>query len=450
MTRDLTKGRPMGLIIEFAIPTMLGLLFQQLYAMVDSMIVGKLLGASALAAVGSTTSINFLTIGFCVGICNGFAIPVAQALGAGDHSRMRRLALHCGYLSILFAAVLTLGTALACDWILTATDTPSDIFQQAHNYIFIIFCGIPATFLYNMPAGIVRSMGDSRTPVYFLALASILNIILDLFFIIYCGFGVAGAAIATVIAQGIAGCVSLWYMRHKFPNLHTAKEERNFDSRLALTLCGAGLPMGLQYSITAIGCIMLQTMVNGMGSLYVAGAAAGQKVYFLFVIPFDALGATMATYCGQNLGAKKLDRLGQGIWASTKIGFWYSVLLLILLWFAAPRLSLLLLNGDEVEIIALSVQYIRTCAAFSFPLALVNIIRFAIQGMGFSNFAIIAGVMEMVARAGCGFLIPLFGFTAAAFAGPVAWVMADIFLIPAAIWCIRRLRIQLDQPAVKR
>lgn len=444
MTRDLTTGRPLGLIIEFAIPTMLGLLFQQLYAMVDSMIVGKLLGASALASVGSTNSINFLVIGFCVGICNGFAIPVAQALGARDHFRVRRLTLHCGYLSLLFALVLTVTTAVACDWILTAMDTPGDIFQGAHDYIFIIFCGIPATFLYNMPAGIVRSMGDSRTPVYFLGLASLLNIVLDVVFIVFLGFGVAGAAVATVIAQGVSGCISLWYMLHKFPQLHTAQSERGVDGKMVVTLCGSGLPMGLQYSVTAIGSIILQSMINGMGSLYVAAAAAGQKLFFLFAIPYDALGATMATYCGQNLGAKKLDRLGQGIRASAKVGFWYSAGLLVFLWFAASHLALLLLNPEEVEIIQLTVQYIRISALFAFPLALVNIVRFAIQGMGFSNFAVCAGVMEMVARAGCGLLIPSCGFLAAAYAGPVAWVMADIFLIPAAIWCVATLRKRLD------
>lgn len=440
MTRDLTTGRPMGLIIEFAIPTMLGLLFQQLYAMVDTMIVGKLLGADALAAVGSTGSLNFLVIGFCVGICNGFAIPVAQALGEGNHPKLRKLVCHCGYLSLIFAAVLTLATCLACNWILVVTDTPSDIFDGAHAYIFIIFCGIPATFFYNMPAGIIRSLGDSRTPVYFLALASLLNILLDVMLIVFFGLGVAGAALATVISQGVAGLVSLWYMVRNFPILHSSPEERELDGHMVLTLVASGLPMGLQYSITAIGCIVLQAMINGMGTLYVAATTAGWKVYTLFVILFDALGATMATYCGQNLGAKKLDRLWQGIRASSIIGFWYSAILLIFIWFTAPWLSLLFLNAEEVEIIQLAVYYLRMSAIFSFPLALVNILRFSVQGMGFSNLAVVAGVMELVARAVCGLLIPTFGFIAAALAAPVAWILADVFLIPAVLYCIKKLK----------
>ena len=209
MTKDLTVGSPMGLILNFGMPTLLGMLFQQFYNLMDTMIVGKLLGAQALAAVGSTSSINFFVIGFCMGVCSGFAIPVAQRMGAGDYARMRRHVANAAYLSILFATVLTVATGLLCRTILTVMNTPGDIFADAERYIFIIFMGIPTTFLYNLLAGILRSLGDSRTPVYFLALSSVLNIALDFAFILWFDAGVAGAAIATVVSQGISGAACL-------------------------------------------------------------------------------------------------------------------------------------------------------------------------------------------------------------------------------------------------
>ena len=309
MTRDLTTGSPIRLILQFAVPTLLGLLFQQLYNLVDTMIVGKLLGAQALAAVGSTGSINFFVIGFCTGVCSGFAIPVAQRVGAGDLSKMRRYVANAAYLSALFALVITVATGLGCRGILTLMQTPEDIFDGANAYIFVIFMGIPATFLYNLLAGILRSLGDSRTPVYFLALSSFLNIFLDFAFILWFDAGVAGAAIATVMSQAISGLACLAYIVKKYPILRMNREERQPDFRSCKVLCAMGIPMGLQYSITAIGSIILQASVNALGSVYVAAVAAGAKLFQLLACPFDAMGATMATYCGQNVGACRLDRL---------------------------------------------------------------------------------------------------------------------------------------------
>ena len=266
MTKDLTVGSPMKLILRFALPTLFGMLFQQFYNLVDTMIVGKLLGAQALAAVGSTGSINFFVIGFCMGVCNGFAIPVAQRMGAGEHSKMRRYVANAAYLSVAFALVLTVATGLLCHTILTVMRTPSDIFAQANAYIFIIFMGIPATFLYNLLAGIIRSLGDSKTPVYFLALSSFLNIFLDIALILWFHAGVAGAAIATVVSQAISGLACLAYMRRAYPILRMTRQERRLDGRSCRVLCAMGIPMGLQYSVTAIGSIVLQSSVNALGS----------------------------------------------------------------------------------------------------------------------------------------------------------------------------------------
>ena len=444
MTKDLTRGDPMGLIIGFALPTLFGMLFQQLYNLVDTMIVGKLLGSAALAAVGSTGAINFCIIGFCMGVCNGFAIPVAQRMGANEPDKMRQFVANAAYLSILFAVVITVVTGFLCRRILTVMLTPEDIFENAYIYIFILFMGIPATFLYNLLAGIIRSLGDSKTPVYFLALSSILNIVLDLAFILWCKAGVAGAAIATVAAQGVSGIACLVYMTRKFPILRMSARERRLDLHSCAVLCAMGIPMGLQYSITAIGSIVLQSAVNSLGSLYVAAVAAGTKMFHLLACPFDAMGATMATYCGQNVGACKLDRLGKGVRDCTLLGLGCSILVLGAMLLFAPQCAMLFLDPKEAEVallVELTSRYTVIMTAFFFPLALVNILRFSIQGMGYSVFAILAGVLEMVARTGVGlFLVPRLGYIAACFASPAAWVCADLFLIPACVGCIARLR----------
>ncbi len=454
MTKDLTTGSPMRLIWAFTLPTLFGMLFQQFYNLVDTMIVGKLLGAHALAAVGSTGSINFFVIGFCMGVCNGFAIPVAQRMGAREPSKMRRYVANAAYLSILFSAVLTVATGLLCRTILTVMRTPADIFDNAYAYIFIIFMGIPATFLYNLLAGIIRSLGDSKTPVYFLALSSFLNIFLDFALILGFRAGVSGAAVATVVSQGVSGAACLLYMGKKYPVLRMTREERRLDGHSCRVLCAMGVPMGLQYSITAIGSIVLQSAVNTLGSTYVAAVAAGAKLFQLLACPFDAMGAAMATYCGQNVGACRLDRLGQGIRACCLLGLGYAVIGFGAMLVFAPQCAMLFLDPKEpglALLVDLTAQYIVTLTAFFFPLALVNIVRFSIQGMGYSTFAILAGVLEMAARTGVGsILVPIFGYTAACFASPAAWICADLFLIPACMACIRRLRrlypVQPEEP----
>ena len=444
MTKDLTTGSPMRLILGFTLPTLFGLLFQQFYNLVDAMIVGKLLGAQALGAVGSTGSINFFVIGFCLGVCSGFAIPVAQRMGAKDYPQMRRYVANAAYLSAAIALVLTAATGIFCRDILTAMNTPADLFEDANAYIFIIFMGIPVVFLYNLLASVIRSLGDSRTPVYFLALSAALNIALDLIFILIFRAGVAGAAVATVLSQAVSGIACLVYMVKKFPILRVTREERQPDWAACKGLCAMGLPMGLQYSITAIGSIVMQTAVNGLGSLYVSAVATGGKVFQLLACPFDAMGAAMATYCGQNVGANRLDRLDQGVRACSLLGLGYSVITFAAMFFLAPKSVMLFLSPEEPQLdllVPLASQYIVIFTVFFFFLALVNILRFSIQGMGFSTLAILAGVLEMVARTVVGyFIVPVVGFTAACFASPAAWICADLFLIPACLGCIAHLR----------
>ena len=441
MTKDMTSGSPMKLILSFSIPLFFGFLFQQFYNIVDTIIVGRFLGVDDLAAVGATGSINFLIIGFCMGVCSGFSIPVAHKFGARDYVGMRKYVANCMWLAIVFAAVMTVLTTSLCRQILVLMKTPENIIDGAHNYIWVIFLGIPVIYLYNMLSGIIRALGDSKTPLIFLLISSVLNIGLDLFFIIKLEMGVAGAAWATVIAQGISGLLCLVFMVKKFEILHIRKEEWKVDGHMMLSLCNMGVPMGLQYSITAIGSVILQTATNTLGSVAVASTTAAGKIGGFLACPFDAMGSTMATYGGQNVGAGKLDRIGKGVKSCVLLGAGYSVIaLLISVLFGRP-LATLFVESTEVVILDNVRLFLMINTLFYFPLALVNIIRFTIQGIGFPRFAILAGVFEMIARALVGiFLVPAVGFVGACFGSPVAWILADLFLVPAYFHVMKKLK----------
>lgn len=445
-TKDLTVGSPFRLILGFAIPMLLGQLFQQFYNMVDTIIVGQCLGVAALAAVGSTGSVNFMINGFCIGVSGGFVIPVAQKFGAGDYSGMRKFVATAAWLTAGFAVMMTAVVGMLCMRILEWMNTPADIIQGAYDYIFVIFMGIPVTYFYNLLAGIIRSLGDSKTPVYFLLLSSALNIALDFVTILVLGMGVNGPALATVFSQGVSAVLCLLYMRKNYPILRMTEEEKRFHPGLAKVLCGMGIPMGLQYSITAIGSVILQTAVNSLGSLAVAAVATGSKVSLFFCSPFEALGGTMATYAGQNVGARKLERVKEGLLCACKIGFVYSAIAFVVLYAFGDEIALLFMDAGETEIIGRVHRFLICNSAFYFALTLVNVVRFTIQGMGFSVFAILAGVCEMFARSAVGFvLVPMLGFGPVCFGNPSAWVAADLFLIPAFGFCLKKLKSKMDE-----
>ena len=442
-TREMTQGAPMPLLVSFILPLLLGLLFQQFYSMVDTVVVGNYLGMKALAGVGSTGSISFLVLGLCNGVCAGFAIPVAQKFGERDYAGLRGMVGNMIWLGAAIALSVTLVTALACGWILELMRTPAETFSYAYDYILIIFLGIPATMLYNLLSGILRSLGDSRTPLLFLIFSSLLNVGLDLLCVVSLHMGVAGAGWATLISQLISGLLCLLYMARQFPILHLRKSDLRFRPTYARRLLAIGLPMGLQYSITAIGSILLQTAVNTLGAVAMAAVTAGNKVLNLFACPFDALGATAATYAGQNMGAGKLDRVHEGVKASAVLGTVYSLLAVVVLYFAGGSLSALFLDSKDAaaagEILPLARELLVINGLFYIPLLGVNLLRFTIQGLGYSQLATVSGVLEMIARgviALC--LVPLAGYSAICYASPAAWVLADVFLLPAYLICLKR------------
>ena len=445
--RDLTTGSPMRLILGFMLPLLFGMLFQQFYNMVDTIVVGQYLGVNALAGVGSTGSINFLVLGFVIGVCAGFAIPVAQKFGSKSFDELKKYVGNTLWIAAAFAVVLTAATCLLCGSILRWMNTPDEVFSEAYDYIFVIFLGIPVTFLYNILSGFIRSLGDSRTPVIFLVISSILNIALDIFMIVVLKMGVAGAGWATVISQMVSGIMCLVFIMKRFELLRLKKEELKLDLYYIGRLCAVGLPMGLQYSITAIGTIFLQTAVNGLGAVYMASVTAGNKVGQFMCCPFDAMGSTMATYGGQNVGAGKPDRIRKGLFCCSALGVGYALIALGIAVLFGGDLARLFISSNDLEsgvdpeqVVTLAKQLLVVNAAFYIPLAFVNIVRFMIQGMGFSQIAVYAGVSELVARGvvAMGF-VPYFGYNAVCFANPMAWVLADLFLIPAFFICFNKI-----------
>ena len=444
-TRDLTEGKPMKLVFSFAAPLLIGVLFQQFYSFVDTAIVGRYLGADKLAAVGATGSVNFLVIGLCLGLCSGFSIPIAQAFGAKNESDVRRNVWHAAVLSAGLSILFGLAATLLCKPLLQWMNTPAEIIDSASAYIRIIFMAIPCCVMYNMASGILRSLGDSRTPVIFLIIASLVNIVLDLFLILVCGMDVAGAAVATAVSQLIAGLGCLIVMIRRFPILKLTKEDRRFSLKRSRAMLGVGLPMGLQFSITAIGSVMVQWSVNGLGVNAVAAVSAAGKLSMFFACVFDALASTMATFAGQNVGARKLDRVRQGLNAASAVGTVYCVLALgVVLLFGDKMLSLFIDSGSNAAVTEMGFRYLKINAAFYIPLLFVNILRLCIQGMGYTRVAMFAGLSEMLARTVVAlWVVPAAGFTGACFANPAAWVMADVFLFPCCFRLMKSLRGRL-------
>lgn len=443
-SKEMTSGAPLPLILKFTLPLLMGNLLQQTYSLVDAAIVGKFLGINALASVGASTSVVFLILGFCNGCCGGFGIPVAQKFGARDYQTMR------GYVavSLKLAMVMSVGiaiiTSLLCANILRWMSTPANIFDGAYAYLLVTFIGIPATFFYNLLSSIIRALGDSKTPFWFLLLSTVLNIVLDLFCILVLGWGVAGAGIATVVSQGVSAVLCYLYMNRRFDILRGTPRERRFQPRLARTLLGIGVPMGLQFSITAIGSIMLQSANNGLGTACVAAFTSAMRIKMFFICTFESLGIAMATFGGQNYGAGKPRRVWEGVRASTLLMLGYAVFTFALLMLGARWFALIFVDPSELEILADTELFLHVACCFFPALGLLCILRYTIQGVGFTKLSMFSGVAEMIARIVVSlYAVPAFGFIAVCFGDPTAWVAADLFLIPAFVWVYRRMKKQV-------
>lgn len=438
MTNDFTFGSPIKHVIRFAFPLFLGMILQQLYSIIDAVIVGQRIGVEALAGVGSTGAISFVVIGFCTGMSGGFSIPVAQKYGAKDEKELRRFVANSLWLCALFAVVITSLVCLFCDNILHLMRTPEEIFSYSKTYIFIIFLGIPFTLFYNTLAGVLRAIGDSKTPVICLMVSTVLNIILDLVFIIGLNMGVEGPAIATVISQALSGCLCLVQIRRSYKILKFQSGESKFSWHHIGTLSRLGIPMGLQTSVTGIGIMTLQGAINNLGTKVVAGVTAGLQINNFLQASIDSVAQTMAPFAGQNLGAGKPERIKQGVKAAIFCGLVLSIVMLVLAIIFGRNAAVLFMDEADSEVIEYAYRVIVSMVSCYVFLILLNVFRFALQGMGHTTIAIISGFMEVIARVIAAlFLIPQFGFWGVQFAHPLAWAFGDLLLIPAFIWCMR-------------
>ena len=350
MQTDMTAGKPAKMILNFTIPVFMGNVFQQFYNMADAIIVGKFVGTKGLAAVGSTGTIMFLIIGFLMGLTAGFTVLTSQKFGAGKMDEMRQSVGNAAILSVLISVIMTAVSMVGMRSLLTFMHTPEDIFQDAYAYIMIICGGIFAQVLYNILASILRALGNSKTPLYFLILAAVLNIVLDLAFIIVFHMGVAGAAWATVTAQGVSGLLCLAYIIKCVPELRLCRDDWKFRWELSRKEIEVGIPMGLQYSITAIGTMMVQSALNILGSYAVAAFTAGNKIENIFTQAYVALGTTMATYNAQNVGARKLDRVRSGFNCAHIMGVIYAIVTGVIIFFFGKYFSYLFIS-DNADVV---------------------------------------------------------------------------------------------------
>ena len=438
----MTQGNPLKVMLQFAFPLLIGNLLQQTYNIIDAAIVGQSLGAQALASVGASTSVQFLVLGFCKGSCTGFGIPVAKYFGAGDLKHMKNIIFNGAVLTAVIAVIITVLCTLLCPWILQVLSVQSDIYANAYSYLMIIFLGLPFTLLYNYLSSILRAVGDSRTPFLFLAFSAVLNIFLDLFFILVAGWGCAGAAFATIAAQAISGILCLIVIIRRMEVLWLSKENRVVRGDSITELLQMGLPTGLQFSITAIGSMVMQSANNGLGGDYVSAFTAGAKLKQFTMCPFDAIATSVSVFCSQNYGAGKIDRIHKGLRQGIAVGVGYGLFAGLILIFAGRPLSMIFVSKDASGVLDASAKYLRCMGYFYWSLGILNVTRMVTQGLGHSGRAFFSGVMEMIARTivSLGF-VEAFGYTAICFADQTAWIAACCYIAPTCLYCLKKITI---------
>ncbi|SFG58211.1 putative efflux protein, MATE family [Lachnospiraceae bacterium C7] len=450
-TRAMTEGAILPQILRFSIPLLLGNLVQQTYNFIDAMIVGKILGPDALGAVGASSSVQFLVLGMCIGLCLGFAVPVAQRFGACDYDKMRGYIYNSYILTVIGMVVITTICAILCPTILRILQTPSDIFDDAYKYLLIIFLGIPCTLLYNLLSSILRAVGDSTTPFIFLLISAILNIGLDLLLIVVFGMGVSGAALATITSQGISGVLCAFYITKKFPILKVHRGVEKFEKKYVKTLLVMGIPMGLQFSITAIGSMVMQSANNGLGTIYTSAFSAGMRIKQMTMCPFDAIASAISTFVGQNYGAGKAARIKKGIRKGAAVAAGYGVVIGVIMILFGRQMSMAFISSNAknaTEILDASGKYLACLGIFYWTLGILNTCRLAVQGLGYSNLAILSGVIEMISRTFVSVVfVPIFAFNAICFADQTAWITATTYSCLICIYVVSKVTKQLDKKA---
>lgn len=440
VTRNLTKGSPARLILLFTIPLLIGNIFQQFYSIADTFIVGRTIGVNALAAVGCTGSIMFLILGFAQGLTAGLSIITAQKFGADDKQGVKESYVAGIVISMIVTIILTILSTLSARTILELMNTPPEIIDDAYRFVFVIFLGIITSMFFNFYSNIIRALGDSKTPLIYLIAACILNVILEFAFILIFKMGVTGAAIATVIAQGVSALLCLWHIKKNLHILKLKKSDLKISKEVFLEHLRISLPMGFQASIIAIGAIILQFALNGLGATSVAAYTAAQKIDSIAIQPMMSFGITMATYTAQNYGAKKIQRIKDGVRQCAYISVTFSIIVALINIFAGHFLTGLFVGYDQKEVISLSQIYLTSNGIFYFLLSLLFIYRYTLQGLGQSFIPTVAGIMELIMRSFAAIILSKpFGFLGVCLSNPLAWLGACIPLIFAYYITIKRI-----------
>lgn len=430
MVRDMTSGSPMKLIVGFAVPIFLGNLFQQLYSVVDAMVLGRAVGADALAAAGSTQALSFLVLGFITGLTHGYAILIAQRFGAGDYAGVRRTAANAGYLAAVSSLIITAASLLGARALLEVMHTPEDIFRDALLYIQVIFIGTAASVAYNMFSGILRALGDSVSPLVILVVSSIVNVGLDVLFVVVFRWGVAGAAWATVLAQALSSAMCFAVLR-RLELMRFQREDWRGDRDVIRALLRLGVPVGIMNSITAMGIMLLQSVVNGLGSVTVAAYTAGSKLMNLALQPGDILGIAVGTYVGQNLGAGRLDRIRAGVRQSVLLSLAINIVMGLVLALFGRELTAVFVSGTEEAVIEAAYPYFVITGAGVWIVGLLFLYRFALQSLGDTFIPMVSGGVELGMRVGAVLVLARcfdMGFYAVCWAEVAAWLGAGVLL----------------------
>lgn len=430
----MTEGRPIRLILSVALPLMLGNVFQQLYTVVDAHIVGSVIGVSALAAVGAADWFNWLFLGIVQGLAQGFAIPMAQAFGANDHARLRRCVGNSAVLSVVTSVIITLSALLLIPPVLTLMSTPSEIRPMSTAYLTVLFAGLPVVMGYNLTAGILRALGDGRSPLYAMVAAALINIALDYLFVAGFGMGVDGAALATIIAQGCSCLFCLWRIS-RISFVRPSREDLRPDRAVCGRLMRLGLPIAFQNGVIGVGGMIVQAIVNPMGVAFIAGYTATNKLYGVLEVAAISYGYAVSTYTGQNLGAQKIRRIRTGVHASAITGVLTAGVIAGFMFIFGRGIIGSFISGTPEEVTAatqIGWEYLWLMSVCLPILYILHIYRSALQGMGNTVMPMVSGIAELVMRTGSAFLLPgLIGYSGVFWAEILAWLGADLILIPS-------------------
>ena len=441
--RSMTEGRPARLILGVALPLMLGNIFQQLYTVVDAQIVGSVVGVNALAAVGAADWFNFLFVGLLQGFTIGFAIPMAQAFGAKDDAKLRKYAGNALVLSAALAAVFTAAALCLIGPVLDLLNTPAEIRPTSVTYLTILFSGLPIVMGYNLLAGVLRSLGDGKSPLYAMVVASLVNIGLDLLFVAVFGWGVGGAALATVLAQ-LCSLLFCLYRLSKIAFIRPSRQDLRPDWPICSQLVRLSLPVAFQNAVIGIGGMIVQSVANPLGVTFLAGYTATNKLYGLLEIAAVSYGYAISTYTGQNLGAKKFDRIKKGVHTAVSMGVLTSMLIALLMFLFGRAIIGSFISGTPEEVegaLAIGWEFLRLMSLSLPVLYILYVYRSSQMGMGHTLIPLLSGMAEFVMRTGAALLLPaVIGYSGIFWAEVLAWIGADCFLIPGYYWALRKHR----------